>query len=361
VNITSATSDSYTINSVAPGDEGDYHCIVSGTCGNINSDVATLTIGTATLITSQPSGSTVCEGNDYTFTLTATGSNLSYQWQKDGVNIGTDSPSFTLTNVSMADAGIYTCVVTGDCGNITSDMCPFGVNTVPEISIDSTGPLCTQDAAVTLSASPSGGTWSGNGVSGNNFDPATAGVGLHLIHYQATNGSCSTTDSTLILVGSQPVVNTSIVDASSSVAIDGSVTASASGGLAPYSYAWSNGDNDSIMENVPAGEYSLTVADVAGCETILSPIIIDFPDVLSQPKHSEIDIYPNPTDKALFIYTGQMNTGNIDILNVLGQRIFHKTFHSNELQLNVEDIESGMYFIRIYNENTDIVRMVKIY
>ncbi|MEA3448031.1 MAG: T9SS type A sorting domain-containing protein [Bacteroidota bacterium] len=82
---------------------------------------------------------------------------------------------------------------------------------------------------------------------------------------------------------------------------------------------------------------------------------------MSQANQSRIRIYPNPTDKALFIYTGQMNTGNIDILNVLGQRILHKTFHSNELQLNVEDIESGMYFIRIYNEKTDIVRKVKIY
>src|ERR1019366_6965621 len=41
-------------------------------------------------------------------------------------------------------------------------------------------------------ASPAGGTYSGPGVTGGNFDPATAGLGTHTITYHYTdNNGCS--------------------------------------------------------------------------------------------------------------------------------------------------------------------------
>ena len=48
------------------------------------------------------------------------------------------------------------------------------------------GPYCINDAPVTLSATPSGGTFIGQGIVGTNaniFDPKTAGVGSHHIIY----------------------------------------------------------------------------------------------------------------------------------------------------------------------------------
>ncbi len=39
------------------------------------------------------------------------------------------------------------------------------------------------DAPVTLTGSPSGGTFSGNGIAGSTFNPGLAGVGIHEIIY----------------------------------------------------------------------------------------------------------------------------------------------------------------------------------
>ena len=59
-----------------------------------------------------------------------------------------------------------------------------------ELEIEEIGPFCPGDAAQELIGTPSGGTWSGTGVSGNTFDPSISGNGTFLITY--TLGECST-------------------------------------------------------------------------------------------------------------------------------------------------------------------------
>lgn len=62
---------------------------------------------------------------------------------------------------------------------------------VLNLSITQIGPFCVGDPTNTLVGSPLGGTFTGTGVTGTSFDPATAGVGTHTITY--TLGGCSTT------------------------------------------------------------------------------------------------------------------------------------------------------------------------
>ncbi len=82
VNIAGATNASYTINNIGAGDAASYTVTVTGTCGVVTSNPATLTISTAPAITGQPAGATQCAGTNVTFTVTATGTGLTYQWRK---------------------------------------------------------------------------------------------------------------------------------------------------------------------------------------------------------------------------------------------------------------------------------------
>ncbi|HNR18929.1 MAG TPA: metallophosphoesterase [Bacteroidia bacterium] len=59
---------------------------------------------------------------------------------------------------------------------------------------------CPSGAPVTLSATPSGGIFSGTGVSGNSFSPITAGIGVHTVTYNYSDGICSTSTSIQITV-----------------------------------------------------------------------------------------------------------------------------------------------------------------
>lgn len=125
-NISGATTSSYGIPSVAVGDAGNYDCVVSNSCGSTTSTVAVLTVCTTPVITANPTDQAVFTGNSATFTVTATGGGLSYQWQVStdgGANFsnvtngsGGTTASYTTAPTSAADDGeMYRCVVTGPC------------------------------------------------------------------------------------------------------------------------------------------------------------------------------------------------------------------------------------------------------
>ncbi|TAF33447.1 MAG: T9SS C-terminal target domain-containing protein [Cytophagales bacterium] len=71
------------------------------------------------------------------------------------------------------------------------------VVSAPSVSIAALPRMCSFNPALNLStyASPAGGTFSGAGVSGTNFDPAVAGSGTHLITYTYTDPTTGCTNS----------------------------------------------------------------------------------------------------------------------------------------------------------------------
>lgn len=60
---------------------------------------------------------------------------------------------------------------------------------------------------------------------------------------------------------------------SSTTQCDGAATVTASGGVGPYTYAWSSGGSDVDEDNLCAGTYSVTVTDANGCSTVESVTI----------------------------------------------------------------------------------------
>src|SRR5690606_14560951 len=58
----------------------------------------------------------------------------------------------------------------------------------PNVNINPAGPFCEDDAAVVLTGTPPGGTWGGTGVGpGGQFDPMSAGAGIHNVTYTFTH------------------------------------------------------------------------------------------------------------------------------------------------------------------------------
>src|SRR5205823_1589193 len=87
-------------------------------------------------ITTQPASQTVTAGQTATFTVAATGTApLSYQWQKDGLPIGANSPSYTTPATTTDDDGAqFTVTVSNSAGSATSDAATLTVN-VPRFTL----------------------------------------------------------------------------------------------------------------------------------------------------------------------------------------------------------------------------------
>lgn len=106
-----------------------------------------------TTITTQPTNQTASLGGSFTLTVVATGSNLTYQWKKGGVDItinGT-SATYTKTSATAADAGIYSVVVHGDCGtDVTSNDATVTLNGIKiQAKVFLEGPYKTTDGMMT--------------------------------------------------------------------------------------------------------------------------------------------------------------------------------------------------------------------
>jgi hypothetical protein len=157
VNITGATNASYTITGATAADAANYDVVVTGTCGNTTSNAVALSINAATAITTQPTAQTACTGGNVTFSVTATGTALTYQWRKGGTNItGATNATYTITGVTAADVANYDVIVTGSCGNTTSTAVALTVNGAPVITTQPVTQTACAGSNVTFTVVASG-------------------------------------------------------------------------------------------------------------------------------------------------------------------------------------------------------------
>jgi hypothetical protein len=163
-----------------------------GSNGCSNTATVAITVNTSPVVTATSSATSVCGADSVTFN--AAGAN-SYNWQPANIS----SAAFTQLISSTT-----TFTVTGTAANGCTDSAnvTVTVNSIPAVSVSiAVDTLCINAPAQVLAGQPSGGVFSGPGVSGNQFDPATAQVGTNTVIYTYTdNNGCQNTDSIQVVV-----------------------------------------------------------------------------------------------------------------------------------------------------------------
>ncbi|MBL0926755.1 MAG: immunoglobulin domain-containing protein [Phycisphaerales bacterium] len=217
-NIPGATSATYTIASVVPGDAGSYDCVVSSSCGSVTSTAATLTVGSGPSISQQPQNTSACLGQPASFTVAASGA-TGFQWQLNGSNIpGATAATYNIPAVAPGDAGTYDCVISSSCGTVTSQSAQLTINPVPSITgqpSDTT--VCPgQPASFTVAASNATGyQWRKGGVNipgatAATFTIATAAGGDAGTYDCVVSNACGSVFSSVatLAIGSVPSIGT---------------------------------------------------------------------------------------------------------------------------------------------------------
>lgn len=264
-------------------------------------------------VTADPAGE-VCQATSVTFTATPVngGTTPSYQWKKNGVNVGTNSPTYTYTAVNN---DVITCVLTSnsECatGNpATSD--PLTMTVIPNVPVSVSiaavpgNEVCAGTSVVYTATPTNGGAapvyqWKVNGVNtGNNSNT---------FEYTPAQGdaiTCDLTSDIQCTTGNPAISNTINMTVNENVAVAVTVAAEPSGtvcegtqvtftatpengGSNPV-YQWSV--NGTIVgENQNTYAYAPATGDVVTCQLTSSITCTNGNPAVSVPV--TMDITPN--------------------------------------------------------------------
>jgi hypothetical protein len=168
--IAGASTDSLALTGLLLADKGYYRCLV-GDAGRAGADrVATnggafLDVRTPVNITVPPAGANKKMGDSHTFTITAQDgyTPYTYKWLRGAAQIGSNSDTLALTNLTYADQGAYTCEITGAGGTTTAsvpvDLTVLEIQTQPLPQTASVHGSATFSVAVTASSGLPGYTY----------------------------------------------------------------------------------------------------------------------------------------------------------------------------------------------------------
>ena len=100
------------------------------------------------------------------------------------------SNASTTQTITVSTSGTYIVFVTDVNGCIGTNSVVVTINSIPAVTASASSVVvCVADAVVTLTGTPTGGVWSGPGVTGSTFSPTSAGVGLHTAIYSYTDAN----------------------------------------------------------------------------------------------------------------------------------------------------------------------------
>lgn len=191
-------------------------------------------------------------------------------------------------------------------------------------------------------------SWS-SGQTSNSVSNLTAGN--YLVTATSSLG-CTTTTQINLTQPSEIAVNASVVN-ESTPSNGGVVVNSVTGGVSPYTYSWSNGQNTANLITVPAGNYTLTVTDAAGCTKDFAYNVISTVS-LDKFENKNFKLFPNPSFDGVFniSWTHISHKVDVSVVDVLGKSIpatINKA--DNQIQINIHNAAKGIYFVRINDDS----------
>jgi hypothetical protein len=354
INLVASTPGSYVVtNTIA----------AAGACP---SDIQTFSV----TINSAPSaaisgGGTVCGSGPVNIAIDLTGLGPWDITYSDGTNNTTlTNQSVSPINIPASSSGNYTIVSVSNsnCTGSTSGIATVVINANPTVTISPISDVCDNAASVTLVATPSGGSFTGTGIIGNQFDPQQ-GTGTYPVNYSFTDGNgCSGNASTTITVLESPTVTLAPLN---DVCIEnGSVTlteGSPSGGV----FSGNNvGGSSFDAPSAGVGNHTITYTYAAsnGCSSAATQnITVEECLGLSEIANFSISIAPNPASEMLFItfdgtaevsYTMHTEDGRVVVSN--------SQLSSNGTELNVRNFAAGIYFIHFSSNQGSMTKKVII-
>ena len=266
---TSATDNNLTV--------GTYTVLITDANGCSLVDTAVIT-SINPLTSTQTVSNISCFGaGNGTATVTPSGgtSPYTYAWSPTGGN------SATASNLT---AGTYTCTITDANGCITT--ATVTITQPPQLTATSSSSniSCNGGSDGSGTITPAGGTpgytysWTPSG--GTNSTANNLAAGTYTVTATDANGCIITQTVTLT---QPPQLTVAVIGDSACLGTPTQISANGGGGVGPYTYAWSNGQNTQIdnLNINSTTSFTVTVTDANGCTTTGTTIVTVNPNPIA--------------------------------------------------------------------------------
>jgi len=262
----------------------------------------------------------------------------------------------TTEDLTGLSAGTYYLTLTesNGCSFLDSFVVNGSVGIASNAQLNS--PTCQQaNGAITVFPSDGVQPYTYLWTDGNTTATATGlSTGVYDVTITDAN-SCSTVTSLNLIDTSSniQILTIDTIDASCSGCNNGAIDITLDGIGAPYNYAWSNGENVEDISGLAPGVYDVTITNVDGCQLDTSILVSTSVGVNKVDSELEIKLYPNPnTGQFIIEFSNPIEDElEIQIFNTLGQVLLSKRIEAlntdNQLQINLEEVATGTYLVRL--------------
>ena len=96
-------------------------------------------------------------------------------------------------------------------------------------------------------------------------------------------------------------------------------------------------------------------SDCAWIDNIVFPATTIITGVYQVVEKNNVEIFPNPVNDVLNIQLGE-NHSDVEIFNSLGQVVRRYENVSGDMQINVNDLNAGIYFVKTNGEVTKVIK-----
>ena len=301
--------------------------VATNACGSA-SQTTTVTVLPIPVVNAGPDFS-VCSGTSAT--LTATGNGF-LTWTTPNVTNGVAFvPAATAT---------YNVVATGFNNCTNNDQVTVTVLALPDVNAGANQTICSGESVTLNGEGAVSYQWTGGVANNVAFAPATTAT--YSVTGTGVNG-CENTDQVTVVVNATPVATISVVN-------DVTLAASPAG----MNYQWINCASGTDAPNgstanftaIANGSYAVIVTSAEGCSDQSDCEIIDAVG-LEQIANIEMSVQPNPTAGELTISMPTELSAQAQVFDAQGKLVIDNSNVSNGSILNLSNMTTGVYMVRI--------------
>ena len=270
---------------------------------------------------------------------------------------GTWSPAINNT----ASTNYYFTPTAGQCVTNTTISHAIWVNsTTVTPAFFAVNPICSGAALAalpTISTNSITGTWS----------PAINNMATTTYTFTPAAAECTTTTTTLsITVNPTDIASISYANTAFCVTANDApcnITGVTGGTFSSLPVGLTLGIATGLIgvSTSSSNTYTVSYITAGTCPVTTSTTVsIDLCTGIHESFGDYIKVYPNPASTYISIDNSNIEINQIRLTNILGETVVIKNTTSNKTTINLEQLPIGIYFIKLYNPNGEIVYTQKI-